>query len=512
MNFADISGSYGKWESSSLHVLGDVLLGLGLTMIPCMLFSLWNGENYEAFLIPIVICLFFALLLIPLFKLPKIIKPVDGLFMVGMVWVIAILVSAVPFILSGMDFVDSIFESTSGLTTTGATIMTDIESWSSGILLWRSMMQWVGGIAIIMLFLLILPMIGFGGRLLFGNEISGSGSNNFTIRLYDAAKQFIYIYALLTFALIVILALFGTNFYESLCISLSTISTGGFMCKNDSLIGYNNFVTAAVTVFMFLGATNFYLHFKAITKKDPKIYVKNEEFTLMVLWYIVAIIIVFGVLYGESLVMNSELVDNFVDVSFNVISAATTTGFVADDYEQWFPAATAVMLLTAVIGGASGSTSGGMKIGRLIIIVRHAKNVLNQMLHPRAVYDVKLNGASVNEDTISSAVVIVVVFFATIVIGAMFIMLCGTEFTDAIAMSIASITSFGPATEMAGPLGSFYYESWYTKLFLAFLMWLGRLEVLTGLILLTPGFWKEFIISKKSIRKNAERFRSAIKR
>ena len=498
-----------------MYVIGYILLALGIGMIPCLIFNLINNEPFEPFLWPILICLILTTAIFLSFRMPDIVRPVDGLVMVGLMWVIAIIVGSVPFTMSGMHPIDAIFESTSGITTTGSTIMDDIESWPSGILLWRSMMQWIGGMIIIIIFMLILPMIGFGGRELFGNETSGSGAVNLSIKLRDAAKQFITIYLMLTFLLIFILLVLGMSFYEGLCLALSTISTGGFMCKGDSVISYGTLIKVTVMFFMFLGGTNFYLHFKAIYRRDTRGYLHNEEFKIMVLLNLLFIALVFLIVtYGPELFstfdINNSNVYDFVDVAFNVISASTTTGFVASDYDQWSP--TAVMLLfgAMIIGGSTGSTSGGLKVGRLMIAFKYAFNGLKEMLHPKAIYDVRLNKSSVDPSTISAAITIMILFFFTIILGTGFLMLTGIDFQSSITTMIANLTTFGPATNPYGAVGSYQSVQWYTKIFLSFVMWLGRLEILTGLILLTPGFWKEYMMSRRlrhGKRPMAARFR-----
>ncbi len=486
-------------KNSSMYVIGYILLAEALGMIPCMIFNAVNKESMEPFLYPVLICLLLCGAIMLTFQLPDIVRPVDGLVMIGVMWIVAIAVGSVPFIMSGMDLVDSIFESTSGITTTGSTILVEFEDWSSGILLWRSMMQWIGGIAIIIIFMLIMPMIGFGGRELFGNETSGSGTVNLSIKLRDAAKQFIFIYLMLTAILIVILLLLGMDFYEGFCLALSTVSTGGFMCKGDSVISYSMFIKIVVMLFMFLGGTNFYLHFKAVYRRHSG-YSRNEEFRYMVMIIAISIIAVFWIAFSESQMFSHEALDNFVDVAFNVVSASTTTGFVASNYDEWIPAAVMVLFVIMIIGGSTGSTSGGLKVGRLLITLKYAFNGLKELLHPRAVYDVRLNKSSVETSTISASITITLLFFFTIIGGGAVLMICGLDFQSSMTTIVANLTTFGPGAGEFGAIGTYASLDWYLKLFLCVIMWLGRLEILTGMILLTPGFWKEYVMSRRLMR------------
>ncbi len=486
-------------KNSSMYVIGYIFLAEALGMIPCMIFNAVNKESMEPFLYPVLICLLLCGAIMLTFQLPDIVRPVDGLVMIGVMWIVAIAVGSVPFIMSGMDLVDSIFESTSGITTTGSTILVEFEDWSSGILLWRSMMQWIGGIAIIIIFMLIMPMIGFGGRELFGNETSGSGTVNLSIKLRDAAKQFIFIYLMLTAILIVILLLLGMDFYEGFCLALSTVSTGGFMCKGDSVISYSMFIKIVVMLFMFLGGTNFYLHFKAVYRRHSG-YSRNEEFRYMVMIIAISIIAVFWIAFSESQMFSHEALDNFVDVAFNVVSASTTTGFVASNYDEWIPAAVMVLFVIMIIGGSTGSTSGGLKVGRLLITMKYAFNGLKELLHPRAVYDVRLNKSSVETSTISASITITLLFFFTIIGGGAVLMICGLDFQSSMTTIVANLTTFGPGAGEFGAIGTYASLDWYLKLFLCVIMWLGRLEILTGMILLTPGFWKEYVMSRRLMR------------
>ena len=487
-----------RHKNSSVYVSGIVLIALSLGMIPCLLFSVSNGEPASPFLLPIIVYTLIAVLLMLLFRLPDIVRPVDGLVMIAVMWIVAIAAGAVPFIMSNMSIVDAVFESTSGITTTGSTIMDDIESWPSGILLWRSIMQWIGGIAIIIIFMLIMPMIGFGGRELFGNETSGSGSVNLSIKLRDAAKQFITIYLMLTAVLIILLMILGMNLYEGLCLALSTISTGGFMCKGDSVISYRAMIKVVVMIFMFLGGTNFYLHFKAVYRRNSSGYTHNEEFRFMFLLNIIFIVSAFLIVTAGENILSVGNIYDLIDISFNVISASTTTGFVASDYDSWgAPTAIMLMFLMMIIGGSTGSTSGGLKVGRLLITLKYAYNGLKEMLHPRAFYDVRLNKSSVDTSTISASITITLLFFLTSIVGAGVLMLTGLNFELAMTTIIANLTTFGPATGSFGAIGSYHILPWYTKIFLSVVMWLGRLEILTGLILITPGFWKEYVMSRR---------------
>lgn len=486
-----------KKENIFLKSIGSIMIILALGMIPSLVYDIVDGNDLAPFLYPFLPLLIFGLIFTLFTAYPKIINPIDGLLVVTMIWVFLIAVGAVPFLLCGMDVVNSIFESTSGISTTGATIMDSIESWPRGILIWRSMMQWIGGIAIIILFMFFLPMIGFGSRALFGNETSGSGSSNLSLKLKDAGSQFVKIYMALSAILIIILLLLGTPFYESLCITFSTISTGGFMSKGDSLASYGSLVKVVVALFMFLGGTNFYLHYKAIYQRKPSSYLHNHEFMYMIVIIVLVSLVTVGVL-----TMEQELtMDNFVDILFTMVSASTTTGFASIDYSQWRYEVLALMFLAIIIGGSTGSTAGGLKITRAMIIVKHTYNGLKNALHPNAVYNVKIDGNLVDNSTITSAVSIAIMFAITVAVGSAVFMFAGNHMENAISMTLSAVTTFGPALNNFGPYGSYNDLNTFAKLFMCLLMLVGRLEFITALIIFTPGFWREFFLSKRRIIK-----------
>ncbi|MCQ2052591.1 MAG: hypothetical protein MJZ03_01445 [archaeon] len=487
-----------RYKSSTMCVVSYTMVAMVLGLVPCLIFSIINQESIDPFLIPIILYLVIAGLLATLFKLPEIVRPIDGLIMIAAMWIVAIFAGSVPFIISGMNIVDAIFESTSGITTTGSTIMTDISEQPSGILLWRSVTQWIGGIAIILIFMLIMPMVGFNGRELVGNETSGSGTSNFSIKLGDAAKQFILIYLSLTAVLVILLLILGMSFYEGLCLSLSTISTGGFMCKGDSVISYGVAIKIVVMAFMFLGGTNFYLHFKTIYKHRATDCIQNEEFRTMFLINMIGIVATILIACNSMLLETEHKLTEYVDVAFNVVSASTTTGFVASNYDNWVPGAIILLFVVMIIGGSTGSTSGGLKVGRLIVSLKYIHNSFKEMLHPKAIYDIRLNKTNVEPSTVSVSITIIILFFLTIITGTSVLMLLGIDFQQAIAMIVANLTTFGPSIDPFGAIGNYHDLEWFTKIFLSVVMWLGRLEILTGLILFTPGFWREYMRSRRA--------------
>ncbi|MCL1984470.1 MAG: hypothetical protein FWG58_03620, partial [Methanomassiliicoccaceae archaeon] len=257
-----------EWESTFLNTVGLALLGIGGMMMLPLAAALYYGDDITPFAIPMAFSIFFSLPLLLMFRPGKNMRPVDGLLLMFAIWGIAMLVGAIPFIYCGMGPVDAVFESVSGFTTTGSTIITgtgdlSFETLSKSILLWRSLTQWIGGIAIILVFMSIFPILGVGGRTMFRNEMSGSGSKGFTARMRDAAKEFTVIYAILSFIFLVACILMGVDPFESVCLTFTTISTGGFLPYYGH-IEYSVYVQMLIILFMFLGGTNFYLHYQRL--------------------------------------------------------------------------------------------------------------------------------------------------------------------------------------------------------------------------------------------------------
>ena len=492
-----------RYDNASLYTLGIILLGLSLTMVPSLAWTIYDKDPYEVFLWPVVFAFVSGILLLSMVRMPDHVNPLTGLFMLGMVWFVTIVFGAIPFILTGMAPVDAVFESCSGFTTTGATVMTDIESWSNGILLWRSMTQWVGGIAIIIIFLLLMPMVGFGSRNLLGNEMTGSGSGNFSTKMKDAAKQFAIVYIGLSAIMAILLSFMGVDLLSTLCMTFSSISTGGFLNTADSMAGEMWYVKWVVILFMFLGGVNFYLHFRAINDRDIGVYLRNKEFGYMLAWFFIASIIAYA-LISRTTFMGEGIVgefNNITDMVLMVVSAGTSTGFLGDvPLSAWPLSAIMLLFLISFIGASSGSTAGGVKISRVIISFKYLWNGIKQMIYPRGIFDVKLEKQSLDDSVVSSAVVIFLLFLVSVIVGSAVLVATGLPFLDSVYTSISALCNTGLGIGVYAE--SYGGASDFVKVFMTILMWIGRLEITAALALLTPSFWKEFLIgTRKRISK-----------
>ncbi len=479
-----------KIESRSLHVLGIVLLFTSLLMIPALAVALWQGESTLPFLIPVIPCIIGSLALMILFKNPKVMRPVDGIVMIITLWAGLFVVGTIPYLIYGLSLVDAIFESVSGFTTAGATIMSDVASMPQSMLLWRALTQWVGGIIIVTMFMFVMPMVVSGGRSLLQNEMSGSGSGNLYLKLESAAKQYVTVYVILTAIYFVILMLLGLSWLEASTISLCVICTGGFMITNDSFASYGVVVKIVVLIFMIISATNFYLQYKVFMKREFGAIRKNEEFRFMVSFFSVVSIIVILAMFMNGHGMGNVL-ESIVDVVFSVVSIGTTTGFTTVDYTTAWPfIGMSLLLVVMFIGGSTGSTAGGIKISRALIVFKSMLNEIKQTIHPNAVYSVRFDGKGLDESVVRSATVVSIMFIITIFVGTM-VMDMEMDMGEALFASCALVSGTGPG--MGALFGNYCELTWGMKLFSCVLMILGRVEIVTILVVFTKGFWKELL-------------------
>ncbi len=490
----------GLYKSTVLRYTGFLIVFIGLLLIFPAALALFLDENCLIFLIPSAVVIPIGLIVLFLFREDKEgIRITSGVLMIGGTFLIVLLIGSAPYAVFGMSPIDSMFESLSGFTTTGFTVVSDFEAFPDSLFVWRSMTQWVGGISVLLIFMYMLPVMGLGSRGFFINEMSGSGTGNLSVRLKDSVGSFLKIYMALTLAQIILLVLLGMNLIDSLCITFSTVSTGGFATDPNSLTDYGWGIKASVMFFMFLGGTNFYLHYKGLYKKMYNAYVKNTEFRWTVGWYLFIAVLI-GILMtfaGKAGVLN-----NFGESLFSVISAGTSTGFAVTDYADsgvWSAQlCMMLLLLVAFIGGMSGSTAGGVKMYRIVIIIKHVKNSIYKILHPMAVYDIKMDEHSVEESSVSGAFVTVILFALTVTITFICLMMTGILPSDSIGLAVSSVSNTGVVIGGHGSFYDLYMLNSSAKIIMMSAMFLGRLEIATALLLFMPGFWKEVRRNMKS--------------
>ncbi len=488
-----------RWRNTILHTLGLIMLLMGISLIAPFVTAIYFGENYEIFLTPLFILVLAGLVMLVMFKEEEdSLQATSGIMIIGGAFLMILLVGATPFVLYGMPPIDSLFESMSGITTTGHTMVRDFETFPQSLFLWRAMTQWIGGVSVILIFLYMLPIMGIGGKGFFISEMSGSGTKNFSVRLKDSTKSFLLIYVLLTVVQAILLNLFGVNVMDSICMTLSTVSTGGFMNSASSIADYSNIVKMIDIAFMLLGGTNFYVHFKGLYRGRVKPYFKNTEFRWTIYWYAgVSILITMLLTQASRNIELDHLAETMMDSLFTVVSMGTCTGFAVVDFTDpaiWpVPLCSILLLITAFVGGMSGSTAGGVKMYRFVIIGKYIKNSIYKTLHPMAVYDVKLDGISVEESSVINAFITLALFALTVVIASVIFMLMGILPVDSIGLAITSVCNTGASVGAYGPFDTLYSLDPIVKTVMILIMFLGRLEIATALLFFMPGFWKEVI-------------------
>ncbi len=494
---------YSIWTSTNVKTLGLIEMILALCLMVPTVVALATGEDPRPFFAEAIPLAVAGSLQLVLFRSSDSFRPVNGLLMIGASWVLLFVVGSLPYMILGLSPLDSVFESISGFTTTGATILASPTDWPVALMVWRSFTQWMGGIAVILIFMYVLPMVGIG-RSLLTNELSGSGSSDYTLKMEKAALSFIMVYAIFTLTNYVIIVALGVNLVDALCLTFATISTGGFLNNTTSLGDYAVTVQIVTAAFTFLGGVNFYLHYNALIRWQRGVYRSNSEFRFNVIWFAICIGIIFAMLLFNSDISGwgaSEYLQTFWSSTFSVISMGTSAGMTIGDMGLFPAQCLTILLMVGFIGASSGSTSGGIKISRLNVIYQFMRVTVSKTLHPNAVKDVRVDGQILNHSAVLSAFSILMLFIITLIAGAVAIMMCGYNIEDAVSIAIAMLGTIGTTFQNFGPNGSFSDLTDIAKVVCMVLMWLGRLEILTAIVFLSPSFWKELVMNHRRDKK-----------
>jgi trk system potassium uptake protein TrkH len=413
----------------------------------------------------------------------------EAYIIVSLAWVVISIFGTLPYLLSDTmtNFTDAFFETMSGFTTTGSSVLTDIEAVSKGVLFWRSLTHWIGGMGIIVLTLAIMPLLGVGGTSLFAAESPGPTTDKLHPTIAGTAKRLWLIYVALTFIQTILLMFGGMNLFDALCHSFGTMATGGFSTQNASVAAYGPYIQYVIILFMFLAGVNFSLHYFFSHAKFSKVW-RNEEFRFY------SLIIILSTFAITALIVNyspNSVEETFRNALFQVVSIVTTTGFVTDNYLLWPSFAWFIIFLLMFTGGSAGSTGGGIKAMRLLLLFKTASVQLKKLIHPRAFIPVRYNGKSVKDEILFS-IMGFFLFYAIIFATGTFVMSAiGLDFQTAIGATISSLGNIGPGIGHVGPVDNFAQIPPIGKWVLSFLMMLGRLELFTILVFLSPGFWKK---------------------
>ncbi len=474
------------------NIIGILLLINGLLMLTAVPFGIYHGEgSWKGVLVASLVNSVIGFILYYNTKdnENKELKRRDGYLIVILSWIAMSLFGMLPYIFTDQisNVPDAFFETVSGYTTTGASILNDIEILDHGILYWRSLTQWIGGMGIIVLAVAILPFLGIGGMQLFVAEAPGVSVDKLQPRIKETAMRLWQIYISFTVVLFFILWAEGMNSFEAVNHAMTTFATGGFSTKNAS-IGYfeSPLIQYTIILFMFISATNFTLTYFAI-KLDFKKVFQNEEFRIYSSFIIFLTAIVFITLY---LIDSSYAEETFRSALFSVVSIITTTGFTTVDFTGWTEFITILFFILMFFGASAGSTSGGIKIVRHVVLLKNSYIELKKQLHQQGVFILRFNNSKVPQSVVTNILAFMMLYVVIFSIGSVIMTLMGVDFITAIGSVAATLGNIGPGIGDVGPASNFSSIPDAGKYFLSLLMLIGRLELLTFLLILTPAFWK----------------------
>lgn len=473
-----------------MRVLGMLLCIVGLALSLCLPLSYYDQTRHGSdFVSSILLCfLGGGLLLFGSRNMDLTVNKREGYLIVFMAWIALWVSCALPFLLSGTfeSITDVFFETMSGLTTTGATIIDDIEILPRDILFWRSFTQWLGGMGIIVLTVALLPLLGIGGIELFVAEAPGPTSEKLHPRIKDTAKALWFIYCGLTLTLWFLLWLSGMDWFDGVNHALTTMATGGFSTKNASMAYYSPQIQYLITLFMFLAGVNYSLHYLALRAKFRTVLQSDElkaYFILVVLTTMVVTVVVHQV-------TESSVEKAFRDALFQVVSIVTTTGYVTADYTSWGLPLTLVFFILLFIGGSAGSTAGGIKMIRHTVLFKNSILEFKRLLHPRAMIRLRMNKKIVPPRVMTHILVFFLLYIGTFIVGTIVVVVAGLDLMTAAGAVATCISNVGPGIGDVGPANNFSSLNDFTKWFLSMIMLIGRLELFTVFIIFTPYFWR----------------------
>lgn len=476
-----------------IHYLGRFLVSIAAFMSTSILWALYYHE--DDCLLPLAISVLATLssgllaagLTWSLSKTQINLK--EGYMIVTLTWVLVGVYGALPFMLTGSipSFIDAFFESVSGFTTTGSSILTDIEALPYSVLYWRSLTHWAGGMGIIVLAIAIMPAFKMAGYQLFSLESSGISNDKLKPRMRDTAQRLWGIYVGLTIVSVLFLLAGEMNFFESVCHAFGAIATGGYGTKNASMAAYSPYSQYVIMITMLVSGINFSLHYFLITGKGRKVFRDEELRTYLGIVVVTSLAIAISLLNAGENSVEKALRDSF----FQVISIITSTGFATADYLQWPSFGWILIFFLMFIGGSIGSTSGGVKVVRYVVAFKAIRGIFFKLKHPTAVRSLRLNGQPVHTEQVNAILVFIALYMLVFLVGTLVITLLGLDLHSAAGAVITTLGGIGPGIGTVGPVSNFAHVSDAGKVVLALIMIIGRLEILTFIALLSPAFWKK---------------------
>lgn len=475
------------------YILGWVLSFFGLMMIAPALLSWGYHDNHMFAFINTMFCTTFVggLCILLNKNAEKSLSHKDGFFLTLLTWITLSIVGAIPLYFSGVvpNFVDAFFEAVSGLTTTGASVLSGLDNMDHGVLLWRSLMQWLGGMGIIVLAIAVLPFLGVGGMQLYKSEMPGVEADKLQPRLRETAKMLWIVYVCITVSCAACYNLAGMTTFDAINHALTTAATGGYSTHDASFAYFDSVLIECICIFfMIVGAINYSLHYLFLSGSGIRTYISNVELrTFLTIVSLAALFIV-----STLIITDYMSVDNAIRKAvFNVVSVITTTGYVTSDYGAWPVFVSLIMLALMFIGGSTGSTSGGMKVMRIILIVKQGAKELARLIHPRGINRIKIGTQNIPDHVMQAVWSFAGLYILIFIIISMAISSYGIDQITAFSAAAATLTGLGPGLGDVGPASNYGHLPDGVKLLLCLSMLLGRLEIFTILVIFTPAFWKK---------------------
>jgi trk system potassium uptake protein len=474
--------------SAVAHVVAAILIGVAGALALCAVMGILLGDGSA---VPLAVSsgavLAVGLTGRAVTPVPQDLNHREGFATVSLTWTVVGIAGALPYFLSGAipSPIDALFESMSGFTTTGSTILTDIESVAPGILLWRSLTQWLGGMGIIVLGVAVLPYLGVGGMQLFRAEVPGPTKDRLRPRIQDTAKLLWIVYAGLTVAVLLLYWMGGMNLFDAVNHAFTTLPTGGFSTRNDSMAAFSPFIQWTAIVFMFLAGINFTLHYRAFSRRGVP-YWHDGEWKLYVSVILLAAMLVAVFTHPGGGSLEGTMRAAF----FQVVAIVTTTGYGTEDFALWAPFVQVVLFLLFFVGGMAGSTAGGPKVVRVLLILKHGFGEMRRYLHPRAVLVTKMSGRAVPSEVMLNVFAFMILYVGLFGIGTLLMAGTGLSLPAAAGAAGTAISNVGPGLAELGPTENFAIVTGWGKIVMVVLMLVGRLEIYTVLLLFHPGLWR----------------------
>lgn len=475
-----------------LRIEGWLLMIEALFMcIPCVVSLFYESESSIPFLIAVGITGGAGALTTFIKPRSKEMGRREAIMLTGLTWVVLSLFGMLPFILYGthLSVTDAFFETMSGFTTTGATVLHSLAAVPRSILLWRCLIQWFGGLGILLFTLAVVPMLNSsGGLMLFNAEVTGITHDKLRPRVSNTAKGLWGIYGALTVVLVIMLSFSDMDLFNALCYGMSTMSTGGFSTSDSGISEFNSlYVKIVMVIFMFLGGVNLSLLYNAVLGKTMKLF-RNTVFKVYVALIIAGYLLITLDVLIQGIAKDAS--DLTIDPLFQSVSMLSSTGIMVPEFKSWGPLSVMVILIMMFMGACAGSTSGGAKIDRFIILFKFLKNEFYKIIHPNAVTTVTMNGKGTAPANINKTLAFLFLYVIVILLGGTLISLSGLPLGDSVFAALQAISNTGLGTDATGISGDYAMVADYVKWLLAFIMLIGRLEIFTVLLVFTTGFWK----------------------